>query len=61
MLIVVPSASGFLVLLLGCFTFDGALLCLFIQRRQLSLLAQDSQKLDDEGKIVVLATDVLDL
>lgn len=50
-----------LVLLLCRFAFDSALLCLLIQRRQLALLAQDSQKLDDEGEIVVLATDVLDL
>jgi hypothetical protein len=50
-----------LLLLLGGFTFDGSLLGLFVERRQLTLFAEDSQKLNDEREIVVLAADVLDL
>lgn len=50
-----------LILLLGCFAFDGALFRFLVQRRQLTFLAQNSQKLDDQREIIVLSPDILDL
>lgn len=50
-----------LILLLGGLTFDSALFCLLVERRQLTFLAQDSQKLHNQRKIVVLATNILNL
>lgn len=50
-----------LILLLGGLTFYSALFCLLVQRRQLTFLAQDSQKLHNQRKIVVLAANVFNL
>lgn len=50
-----------LLFLLGRFTIDGTLLCFLVERRQLTLLAKNSQQLDDERKVVELAANVLDL
>lgn len=50
-----------LIFLLGGLALDCLLLCLLVQRRELSLLSQDSQKLHDQRQIVVLATNVFDL
>jgi hypothetical protein len=50
-----------LFLLFGGLALDCSLLCFLVERRQLTLLAQDPQQLDDQREIVMLAANVFDL